>query len=565
MKLPSKLLFIAILLTALAVRTYGINWDSNQHVNPDERFLSMVAATIRVPESFSDYLDPQISPLNPFNYSGFGFFVYGTWPLTLTKISAAYFGMDSYDGVTIIGRLLSAISDVGTLMFVYFIALLLEEKLRISHRVKYYAAGIYACMVLPIQYSHFFTMDSMAVFFSVGSVYFAVKYYFEEGLHNTLMAGAFIGMALGSKVSSVFIMPLIAILCVAGSMKKPSRLRHLFINGLVGVISAYLFLRISDPRFFESGSFFDLRMNDMFLKNIAELRGLTSSTSTFPPNLQWLSKTPIWFPLKNLVLYGMGLPMALIASFGIIHTTAKKQPPFVMITLWIILFFLYQSTRTVFTMRYFYILYPFLALYTGLGLAAIHSNLQERRKRWIMAPLIACLLIWPISFLHIYSQPHPYIRASQWIYRTIPRGSKIALEHWNDALPLNMPSSTTHKPHLIRDYATTELPVFFPDSARKDIEIQGILAKTDYYIIPNNRAYGSIGDLPEMFPTTSKRYAALLAGQTEFKQVAEFHSYPTLDLGFWKLEMPDQMAEEAFSVYDHPRVLIFKRLPLIKR
>lgn len=558
MKLPSKLLFIAILLSALAVRTYGINWDSNHHLNPDERFLSMVAATVRVPESFSDYLDPHISPLNPFNYSGFGFFVYGTWPLTLTKISAAYFGMDSYDGVTIMGRLLSAISDVGTLMFVYFIALLLEGKVRISHRVKYYSAGVYACMVLPIQYSHFFTMDSMSVFFSVGAVYFAVKFYFEEGLHNTLMAGALMGMALGSKVSSVFVIPLIVVLCVAGAVRKPALVRRLLINGIMGALTAYLFLRISDPRFFESGSFIDFRMNETFLKNIEELRGLTASTSTFPPNLQWLSKTPVWFPLKNLALYGMGLPMALVAVFGMILASVKKQLPILFMTLWVSLFFLYQSTRTVFTMRYFYILYPFFAFYAGLGLATIHSNLQARKKHWMMIPLIGSLLIWPISFLHIYSQPHPYIRASQWIYRTIPPKSKIALEHWNDALPLNMPSTTTHKPHLIRDYATTELPVFFPDSARKDIEIQGILAKTDYYIIPNNRAYGSIGDLPEMFPTTSKRYAALLAGQTEFKQVAEFHSYPTLSLGFWKLEMPDQMAEEAFSVYDHPRVQIFK-------
>ena len=36
------LLLVVILLFGGYFRTIGINWDSNQHLHPDERFLTMV-------------------------------------------------------------------------------------------------------------------------------------------------------------------------------------------------------------------------------------------------------------------------------------------------------------------------------------------------------------------------------------------------------------------------------------------------------------------------------------------------------------------------------------------
>ena len=57
------------------------------------------------------------------------------------------------------------------------------------------------------------------------------------------------------------------------------------------------------------------------------------------------------------------------------------------------------------------------------------------------------------------------------------------------------------------------------------------------------------------FPMTIAYYNALFDGELGFERVAEFTSYP----GLFGLTFPDQSAEEAFSVYDHPRVQIFKK------
>ena len=90
------------------VRLYGLNWDQSQHLHPDERFLTMVATDIRLPSSLWQYFDNAKSPLNPYNYPQYQFFVYGTFPLFLTK-----FGLGEGASSLITGLLLAALAGVG--------------------------------------------------------------------------------------------------------------------------------------------------------------------------------------------------------------------------------------------------------------------------------------------------------------------------------------------------------------------------------------------------------------------------------------------------------------------
>lgn len=104
-----------------------------------------------------------------------------------------------------------------------------------------------------------------------------------------------------------------------------------------------------------------------------------------------------------------------------------------------------------------------------------------------------------------------------------------------------------------------------------------ILDATQYIFITSNRQWGSLPRIPERFPMTTIYYRNLLGcppdqdivycysvatpgkyqGNLGFELIATFTSEPSI--GPFKLN--DQFAEEAFTVYDHPKVLIFRKTP----
>jgi len=166
-KIVGWVLFGAIFALAAGLRLYGISWDQNHHLHPDERFLTMVAGAVSWPTSLAEYLDSQKSPLNPYN-NDYGFFVYGTLPLKIVKAASEFITIDNFDynNITLVGRLISALFDLGTLFLVFKIG-----RLVFNRKTALWAMFFYAVSVLPIQLSHFFAVDTFLVFFLTACFY----------------------------------------------------------------------------------------------------------------------------------------------------------------------------------------------------------------------------------------------------------------------------------------------------------------------------------------------------------------------------------------------------------
>lgn len=202
-------LLIGVLILGAYFRFFGIGWDEGSHMHPDERFMTMVGSSISPVRSLADYFNTASSSLNPHNV-GYGFYVYGTLPLFIVRYAAEAFNQAGYGEIAMVGRALSGLFDLGTILLVFLIA----ARLFRSERMGLLGASFYAFAVLPIQLSHFFKEDTFLTFFTALTVYAAVRILPGQedsqkndrerpagsGWGNYLFFGLAFSMALASKI-----------------------------------------------------------------------------------------------------------------------------------------------------------------------------------------------------------------------------------------------------------------------------------------------------------------------------------------------------------------------------
>jgi hypothetical protein len=149
----------------------------------------------------------------------------------------------------------------------------------------------------------------------------------------------------------------------------------------------------------------------------------------------------------------------------------------------------------------------------------------------------------------------------------------LANENWDESLPVRIDNRDPFGMY----YRGINIEVRWHDDENKRQMYYDHLAMADYLILPSQRGIWSISRLPEQYPMTMEYYRALFAGELGFELVAQFHHpwrFGPLQIsdvgGTWawgeKPELPlfnDNFfaAEEAFSVYDHAPVWIFKKTP----
>jgi hypothetical protein len=161
-----------------------------------------------------------------------------------------------------------------------------------------------------------------------------------------------------------------------------------------------------------------------------------------------------------------------------------------------------------------------------------------------------------MAFSSIYNRPNSRIQASRWIYQNLPQGATLANEHWDHGLPIGgLDGNTAYGDQGM--FKLVEMANYDDDSPDKVNRMVENLTQADYIVLSSNRLYDSIPRLPIRYPMTSRYYQLLFSGKLGFERIKEFTSYPT----FLGIQIPDQVAEESFSVDDHPRVQIFQKTP----
>jgi len=506
---------LGVLIAASAVRFYGLNWDEDQHLHPDERYLTMVVSAVRFPgeadgvgekpacESLGScarlYWNTATSPLNPGNYQGFENYVYGTFPLFTTRAVARWVdnlacvepsgtwlgrGLHAlltsgdeachagfytgYGGIHLVGRALSAGADLASLIGIVAVGYVVYGK-----RTAALTGLLYAFTVLPIQHAHFFVVDSFATVFVIWALLFCALSLRSHRLCLLPFAGLMTGLAMASKVS---VWPLALIVTLAAVFRRgegggPYRLR---VSGVAlvalassGLLAALAF-RSAQPYAFSGPGFFGITINPTWLATMREIGELMRGVRDVPFGHQWTARTPIVFPWRNMVVWGMGIPLGLFAWIGWAvmgwRIIAKRDYRHALLWTWATLFFAYQATQWVKSMRYLLPVYPVFALFAGwLG-----ARLVRWASRWVHAAALwrkaaATVLraipalvavgtaLWSWAFLSIYRQPVTRIAASRWILENIPTavvlhtadGSQVSVPADPEALSLQRDLDTS--------------------------------------------------------------------------------------------------------------------------
>ena len=587
-------LLLLILGVALALRLYGITWDQGNLFHPDERSIYMrvdcmyrllteapgyQACTRDAPfqqvvpgfPSPAVFLDAARSPLNPHWFPLGSMFIYLL--LAIKLVLAPIVAMDLQD-MALAGRTLSALADVGTVAMVYALGRRLYGR-----GAGILAATLVAFAVVHIQGSHFYRPETFTNLFTLAAFWFMLQVLERRRVRDSALLGLFVGLSFATKVS---VLPLLLPVALVygyllrqavqhSSADQSDQVEKVVLRALAGgavAVAVYLFCTpyalLDFPEFLEW--------------NLREL-DIVRNAGTVPYTVQYMGAPKLLYELRQTALWGLGLPLGLLAWGGLLATVALnvRRPRLgqVLLLLWAIpLLFTVGGVEVKF-LRYTFPLMPVLIL-MGSGTALMGVQwLKGRSPRLGLAAagavglVVAATVFYALAFEAIYSRPHTAVQASRWLNDSVPVGTSILMDnHWDEGIP------------DMGRYQLTQLPMFEGDTARKMESVASNLASADYLVFYSNRTYGAIARVPERYPFSSGYYQMLFSGDLGYELEESFSSYPRLlgvafvDDPFSRpgLPVPEPLqttsapplalnlgyADNDAITYDHPLALVFK-------
>ncbi len=363
---PLALLGIAVL--GLALRLYGLNWDSGNSFQPDERQIMFHVTALAWPKSFAQFLDPVNSPLNPH------FFAYGSFPLYLLAfvgniLAHFYPQVNTFFNLTLVGRAINAVFDSGTVLLTGWLALMLVNDetpgRRYAWNVALLAAGLVAFTPFQIQLSHFYAVDTMLLFFVVLTMLACVALVnTDKPIRWSLVAGIGYGLALATKFSAA---PLIVPLFVALLLRWYRRdFFSAFVSLLLSLLIGLLTFVITMPY-----AILDFQNFEM---QVAQQGDLARGLLDYPYVRQFAGTVPYVYEGQNMLLWGLGLMLGLAACVGLLwllwRVWQRNAGAWLVVLSWVIIYSIITGSFFVKYMRYMLPVYPFLTLMAATVLVA---------------------------------------------------------------------------------------------------------------------------------------------------------------------------------------------------
>ena len=571
-----SMFIISGLILLLYTRLVGLSWGLPYAMHPDERNMVMAIQQLHcnLPSNILTTNYQQLTAcLNPH------FYAYGQFPL---YIGYGIVGvMKFFDGdldtpigfeeATLALRYISVIASVlNVIVLMRLLQIIVGKK-----NYKAQIAGFFILTFSPyfIQFSHFGTTESFLMLFYSLIVYLSLRIISEKKPSqlptiNYYLLAATCGLALATKVSSLVLLsvPLASIVArsfiiikaqVAAMQGFPQARRARALVGktlmtesaqvLLFLIITLIVTVIFSPHNFLNWEEFISSMN------YESAVGL----GTYIPfyTRQFVGTFPIIFQMQKILPYALGWPMYILGVLGFLGLPWKNKYLNV-IRFAILAYFIPNGFFFAKWSRFMAPIFPLISVFAVLFLI-------KKIKVIMIIIFITVITVVPgIAYLSIYQAPDVRFKASNWIYSHIPTGSKILSETANVIdIPIPSPNDVRagFKP-VPTNYQIINFNFYDLDEERRlQTRLHGLVSEADYIFVPSRRIFAN--HPAQTYPILNAYYDDLKSGKLGFQKIAEFSSYPRIELfGKTILEFPDEQAAETWTVFDHPVIRIYKRI-----
>ncbi len=568
MRTKDLILIGLIVLGALVVRFYGLDWALPYHFNSDERVMIISAEKIRTAESLARL---------PVGDSKF--FIYPPLLMHLLILVAApvfhFSPFSPADPVSstlyyVLGRGISAAFGTATVVLVYALG-----KQAYSRGAGLLGAAFLAFSVLHVRDSHFFTTDVPMTFFLVLLMLLALRIAEGGGARTWIAAGLGAGLAITTKQTSLMFFPVLLLAHLMASFRgrsgfpavRETALSSAFWKPLLlfGVIAAVTAMAMNP---------YALLAPREFLAQVATVSKYIGGSDQRNWVFQFTGTTfSYWF--TNLLWFGMG-PLLMVAGLiGVLWALSRRKPADVLILFFLALYLGTIGRGFMKFIRYAIPLIPFLALLGARWLVEIRDRARGATRQVLSAAAAAVLLsslFLTVAYLNIYRVGDARVLASRWIQETIPPGTTVVADNSNTTPLLGTPFTQpgffdnyilclnrdecvvqdryTIKVMNMKSYNSQSLnpPERFEGYVRE--RLQGA-----EYVIVGDEFYEQYRRRETDYPAVVRFYRELFAGKLGFREVRTFQTRPSL----FGLVWDDDRSELSFRLFDHPKVRIFRR------
>lgn len=586
--------FLFLLGILVYTRTINLSWGLPYPFQPDER--NMIDGAMRMSCHLSDlpdgtFIEKLRNCMNP------SFYAYGQLPLFiglfLGGIVGVIQGYDILQGIRYVDigiglRLFSAGSSILTVGILFLLVKDILKDMKLKMELPSYLIDSIILLLLilqpyAIQFAHYGTTESILMMLYALIVYLCVRLA-KTGLNVRIVMGisALIGTALSIKLSSAVygLLPAMTGLYVVflskeSLAKKVQTAARYFVLGFSVIVIFYIL-----------GSPHNVLSWSDFMGSMTYEIGVGDGSLRVFYTRQFEDTIPYVFQMMKIFPYALGLPTLFLSILGYVFLPWKSKTA-TMVRIAILLYF--GMAGYVYA-KWGRFVAPMMPLMTVLAtVIAVESlTMIQRKKISYMYPIVLILVMiipgW--AYTSVYSSPDVRYIASEWMLDNIPADSHVVIETGNGVnMPIMNPSSQSRG---INFYVTPFDLYTLEGNDLKIQDLENLMAETDYVVIASRRMFAnstctwpSMGSLQhslekrfslisgkyedwcenkkQTYPATHAFYENLFNG-SQFKEVATFASFPEISIfGIPIIRFPDEFAEEAMTVFDHPVIRIYQK------